>query len=56
MGERGATLDAHFGECQYENRKDVYFEAVWNLWNWNDVSEHLLAARRLDNVLPGSAA
>jgi superoxide dismutase, Fe-Mn family len=34
------VLDAweHAFYLQYQNRKDEYFNAVWNLWNWDDVA------------------
>ena len=34
------VLDAweHAYYLQYENRKTDFFEAVWNLWNWEDVA------------------
>ena len=28
----------HAYYLQYQNRKTEFFEAVWNLWNWQDVS------------------
>ena len=40
------VLDAweHAFYLQYENRKTDFFEAVWNLWNWSDVSKKFQAA------------
>jgi Fe-Mn family superoxide dismutase len=40
------VLDAweHAFYLQYENRKTDFFEAVWNLWNWSDVSKRFQAA------------
>ena len=37
------VLDAweHAYYLQYQNEKAKYFEAIWNLWNWDDVSERL---------------
>jgi superoxide dismutase, Fe-Mn family len=44
------AIDAweHAYYLQYENRKADFFDAVWNVVNWNDV------ARRLDAVAPGT--
>jgi Fe-Mn family superoxide dismutase len=40
------VLDAweHAFYLQYENRKTDFFEAVWNLWNWSDVSKRFQSA------------
>jgi Fe-Mn family superoxide dismutase len=48
------VLDAweHAYYLQYENRKTDFFEAAWNLWNWQDVAERFEAARRLE--IPGT--
>lgn len=42
------VLDAweHAFYLQYQNEKAKYFEAIWNLWNWNDVAARLSEARR----------
>ena len=47
------VLDAweHAFYLQYENRKTEFFEAVWNVWNWADVSERFEAARNADVAL-----
>lgn len=52
------VLDAweHAYYLQYENRKNEFFEAVWNLWNWHDVAARFETARKLDMQLPGTAA
>lgn len=44
------VLDAweHAYYLQYLNDKKKYFESIWNLWNWDDVSERLAAAGRID--------
>jgi Fe-Mn family superoxide dismutase len=44
------VLDAweHAYYLQYQNRKEEFFSAVWNVWNWEDVSRRLEAARKLD--------
>jgi superoxide dismutase, Fe-Mn family len=41
------VLDAweHAFYLQYQNRKTEFFEAVWNVWNWEDVAARLEAAR-----------
>jgi Fe-Mn family superoxide dismutase len=51
------VLDAweHAYYLQYENRKTDFFGAVWNLWNWKDISSRFEAARKLDVQLPGTA-
>lgn len=48
------VLDAweHAYYLQYENRKAEFFKAVWDLWNWDDVSARLQAAQELDLRLP----
>ena len=44
------VLDAweHAYYLQYQNRKEEFFQAVWHLWNWDDVVRRFDAARRLD--------
>jgi len=55
------VMDAweHAYYLQYQSDKAKYFEAVWNLWNWEDVSKRLDLAQRLDmnllNVAEGLA-
>ena len=41
------VLDAweHAFYLQYQNRKAEFFDAVWNLWNWEDVSARFNLAR-----------
>jgi Fe-Mn family superoxide dismutase len=41
------VLDAweHAWYLQYENRKTDFFEAAWNLWNWEDVAARFAAAK-----------
>ena len=41
------VLDAweHAWYLQYLNEKARFFEAVWNLWNWNDVAQRYAEAR-----------
>jgi Fe-Mn family superoxide dismutase len=41
------VIDAweHAYYMQYQNRKTEFFEAVWRLWNWDDIAGRLQAAR-----------
>jgi superoxide dismutase, Fe-Mn family len=50
------VIDAweHAFYLQYQNRKTEFFDAVWNLWNWEDVSERYLAVSKLDVALEGA--
>ena len=52
------VLDAweHAYYLQYENRKTDFFEAVWNVWNWQDAGDRFEAARKANlAVLDASA-
>lgn len=42
------VLDAweHAYYLQYQTDKAKYFEAVWNVWNWQDVAKRLEGAKR----------
>jgi Fe-Mn family superoxide dismutase len=44
------VLDAweHAYYLQYQNRKTEFFEAVWNLWNWQDIAARYASALELD--------
>jgi Fe-Mn family superoxide dismutase len=44
------VLDAweHAYYLQYENRKTDFFNAVWHLWNWKDISARYESALKLD--------
>ena len=44
------VLDAweHAYYLQYQNRKTEFFDALWSLWNWRDVSARFLSARKLE--------
>jgi superoxide dismutase, Fe-Mn family len=44
------VLDAweHAYYLQYQNVKEDYFEAIWNLWNWEDVARRFELAQRVD--------
>ena len=43
------VLDAweHAFYLQYQNRKEEFFEAVWNVWNWEDAAQRFEAARKV---------
>jgi len=51
------VIDAweHAYYLQYKNVKAEFFKAVWNLWNWKDVSARFTAAQKLDLLLPETA-
>ncbi len=46
------AIDAweHAYYLQYENRKAEFFDAVWNVVNWNDVATRLTAAQALPSA------
>ena len=52
------VLDAweHAWYLQYENRKTDFFEAAWNLWNWQDIARRFDEARGLKLNLVGATA
>ncbi len=52
------VLDAweHAYYLQYQADKGKYFEAIWNLWDWEDVAVRYDRARRLDLGLGRGAA
>jgi Fe-Mn family superoxide dismutase len=45
----------HAYYLQYHADKERYFEALWNLWNWEDVAERFHVARNLDLRLKQAA-
>jgi Fe-Mn family superoxide dismutase len=51
------VLDAweHAFYLQYQNRKTEFFDAVWNVWNWEDVAERFEKARQVNVGLVGAA-
>jgi Fe-Mn family superoxide dismutase len=51
------VIDAweHAYYLQYQNRKEEFFKAVWNLWNWKDIAARFEAATHLDLHLAGAA-
>ncbi|HZH04643.1 MAG TPA: superoxide dismutase [Myxococcaceae bacterium] len=44
------VLDAweHAYYAQYHNEKAKFFDAVWNVWNWDDISKRYAAARKAE--------
>ena len=51
------VLDAweHAFYLQYQNRKTEFFDAIWNVWNWQDAAERFAAARTVNMELAGVA-
>ena len=51
------VLDAweHAFYLQYQNRKTEFFEAIWNVWNWEDAAQRFDAARQVTLELAGGA-
>jgi superoxide dismutase, Fe-Mn family len=51
------VLDAweHAYYAQYANEKVKFFEAVWNVWNWEDVAKRFAEAQRSTLLLTGVA-
>lgn len=49
------VIDAweHAYYLQYKNQKAAFFDAVWSLWNWRDISKRFDAARRVQLALDG---
>ena len=43
------VIDAweHAYYLQYENRKTEFFEAIWNVWNWQDIAARYASASQL---------
>lgn len=52
------VLDAweHAFYLQYQNRKTEFFEAVWNVWNWQDIGRRFEAVRETNLTLAGASA
>jgi Fe-Mn family superoxide dismutase len=52
------VIDAweHAFYLQYVNEKAKFFDALWNIFNWADVSERFAAAQKLQISLPGAVA
>jgi superoxide dismutase, Fe-Mn family len=51
------VLDAweHAFYLQYQNRKTEFFDAIWNVWNWEDVAHRFEAARHVNVEIVGAA-
>jgi Fe-Mn family superoxide dismutase len=51
------VLDAweHAYYLQYKNEKKKYFDAIWIVWNWDDVAARYLSIERFDLSLPNTA-
>jgi superoxide dismutase, Fe-Mn family len=49
------VIDAweHAYYLQYQNNKAAFFEAVWNLWNWKNISDRFEHARALKLSITG---
>jgi len=45
----------HAWYLQYQNRKTEFFDALWNVINWDDVTARLDAAKKATPLLPGAA-
>jgi Fe-Mn family superoxide dismutase len=50
------VLDAweHAFYLQYQNRKQDFFEAVWNVWNWEDVAARFAGVQEATLHLTGA--
>ena len=51
------VIDAweHAFYLQYQNRKTEFFDAIWNVWNWQDVAERFDVVRHATLDLAGAA-
>ena len=51
------VMDAweHAYYLQYKTDKAKFFDAVWNLWNWDDVCKRYDAARGVNLLIPEAA-
>lgn len=52
------VMDAweHAFYLQYVNEKAKFFDALWNIWNWSDISERFAAAKGTNPCLKGAVA
>ncbi len=50
------VIDAweHAYYLQYKTDKQRYFEALWQLWNWDDIAKRLERVRDIDLALPNT--
>jgi Fe-Mn family superoxide dismutase len=48
------VIDAweHAYYLQYKTEKTKFIDAVWNLWNWDDVSARYQAAKAVNLLVP----
>lgn len=46
----------HAWYLQYRNEKAKFFEALWNLVNWDDVAQRFAGARQFDRALEGTSS
>jgi Fe-Mn family superoxide dismutase len=51
------VIDAweHAFYLQYQNRKQEFFDAIWSVWNWQDIAERFEGVRETTLDLAGSA-
>jgi len=51
------VIDAweHAYYLQYQTDKAKFFQALWDVWNWNDVAARFAHARRLDLSIANAA-
>ena len=51
------VLDAweHAFYLQYQNRKTEFFDAIWNVWNWQDAADRFAAAQCVNLELAGAS-
>ena len=51
------VLDAweHAFYLQYQNRKTEFFDAIWNVWNWQDAAERFAAVQCVNLELAGAS-
>jgi Fe-Mn family superoxide dismutase len=50
------VLDAweHAYYLQYQNRKTEFFDAIWNVWNWQDIAARFASVSQASLELEGS--
>ena len=51
------VLDAweHAFYLQYQNRKTEFFDAIWNVWNWQDAADRFAAVQCVNLELAGAS-
>jgi Fe-Mn family superoxide dismutase len=52
------VIDAweHAYYLQYQNEKAKFFDAIWNVWNWDDIARRYAAAQKLSLSLDAPKA